>query len=84
MSLETITGITASVLTGISSLPQLFKLIKERKAENISLFMFVVLLTGLALWTYYGFLKNDWILFASSLFSFFVNATVIALTIKFK
>jgi len=81
---DVIIGIAASVLTGISSLPQLFKLLKEKKAVDTSLIMFIVLLTGSGLWAYYGFLKKDWILFSSSLFSFLINASVIILSMRFK
>ena len=84
MNLEIATGIAASILTGVSSLPQLVKLIKEKKAKDISVVMFIVLLAGLALWTYYGFLKKDLILFGPSVFSFLVNTSVIILTLKFK
>jgi MtN3 and saliva related transmembrane protein len=84
MNIEIITGIAASVLTGISALPQLFKIIKEKSVENISLAMFIVLLAGLALWTCYGFMKKDWILFGSSLFSFLVNTSIVILKIKLR
>lgn len=84
MNLVTIVGISASVLTSISSIPQLLKLIKEKKAEDISLKMFLVLLTGLGLWVYYGFLKMDWILICSNAFSFLINLSVLILALKYK
>lgn len=84
MSLVTIVGISASVLTSISSIPQLLKLIKEKKAEDISLKMFLVLLTGLGLWIYYGSLKKDWILIIANSFSFVLNLAVIILAFIFK
>jgi len=45
-----ITGISAGVLTGASMVPQFIKVIKQKKAESISLFMIVVLICGLAMW----------------------------------
>ena len=84
MSSEILIGIGASVFTAVSSIPQLVKLIKEKKAEDISLIMFMVLLTGLGLWTYYGFLKNDWILICSNAFSLLINLSVLILALKYK
>ena len=43
-------GIIAGICTGISLLPQLFKIIKEKKADDISYFMLFILLAGLAGW----------------------------------
>ncbi len=43
-------GIAASVGTGLYLLPQLIKLFKEKKAEQLSVGMMAVLLGGLILW----------------------------------
>jgi MtN3 and saliva related transmembrane protein len=40
-------GIVAGILTGVSLLPQLIKIIKEKKANSISFGMLAVLLAGL-------------------------------------
>jgi MtN3 and saliva related transmembrane protein len=59
MDIKFIIGITAGILTSISSIPQIVKIIKERKADAVSPFMFFVLLCGNGLWCYYGFLLDD-------------------------
>jgi MtN3 and saliva related transmembrane protein len=50
-------GIAAGICTGISLLPQLIKIICEKKAEAISLPMLFVLLAGLSGWIWYGLLE---------------------------
>lgn len=65
-------------------LPQVIKVIKEKKAENISLLMLIVLLTGIGLWVVYGFMKKDLPIIATNIFSLLVNATMIVLRIKYK
>jgi len=50
MNTETIIGIAASACTAASLIPQLAKVLKEKKAENVSLVMLVVLFVGLGLW----------------------------------
>ena len=84
MAIEILIGIGASILTAIASIPQLVKLIKEKKADDISVLMYCILLAGLGLWVYYGFLKKDLILIVSNVFSFCLNAVVLLLALNFK
>jgi MtN3 and saliva related transmembrane protein len=84
MEITNYIGIIAGICTAVSLLPQLFKIIKEKKAENISYFMLFILLSGLALWVWYGLLKNDYPLIITNSFSFLVNILVILYTIKYK
>ena len=84
VSVVTIIGTVASVGTALSMLPQLTKLIKEKKAENISLYMLFVLFLGVSCWIVYGILKNDWIIIISNLFSFVINLALTVLTLKYK
>ena len=77
-------GMAAGILTAISMLPQLVKTIKEKKAEEISLKMLLVLVSGLILWLVYGILKNDLPLIATNSFSIFINALMIFFRIRYK
>lgn len=77
-------GIAASVFTAISTLPQLVKLYKAKKAEDVSKKAFVILIVGLVCWIVYGFLRDDWILLISSLFSLCINAAIVVLTVRYK
>ena len=84
MDTITIIGIAASVFTGTSLLPQLIKIIKENKADDISMVMLLVLFTGLALWIVYGIMKQDWIIVASNAFSITINSAIVVLSLKYK
>lgn len=84
MNFETIIGLSGSIFTGVSLIPQLVKLLKEKKAENISLLMMVVLFAGLGLWIYYGILKEDLIIIISNSFSFVVNLLLGIFALKYK
>jgi MtN3 and saliva related transmembrane protein len=53
-----ILGIIAGIFTSVSLIPQLVKIIKEKKAENISYFMLAILMAGLIGWIWYGILTN--------------------------
>lgn len=79
-----IIGIIAGIFTASSLMPQLIKIIREKKAEDISLGMLLTLLTGIALWIYYGILRNDKPLIYTNSFSLIINLVVIALSVKYK
>ena len=80
----TLVGVAASVLTAFSLLPQLIKIIKEKKADDVSLGMLLILLAGLSLWIVYGFMIEDKIIIFSNIFSVVINVSVLILTIIFK
>jgi MtN3 and saliva related transmembrane protein len=77
-------GIGAGICTAVSMLPQLFKIIREKKAEDISYYMIAVLLIGLAGWVAYGVLKKDIPIIITNAFSFALNTVVLIFSIKYK
>lgn len=83
-SLTEIVGISAGICTAVSLLPQLVKLIRNKKAEDISLVYLFVLLTGLLLWIWYGWLREDMPVMATNTFSLILNLVIIVLGIKYK
>ena len=78
-----VVGIAAGVCTAMSMIPQIVKVIKEKKTEDISLFYLLVLLFGLGLWTYYGILKDDLPIIATNIFSMVLNLTMITLNMVY-
>ena len=77
-------GIIAGILTGVSLLPQLLKIIKEKKANSISFGMLAVLLAGLCVWILYGVLKKDYPIIVTNSFSLLTNIVILILTTKYK
>jgi MtN3 and saliva related transmembrane protein len=63
--------------------PQVVKTIKEKKAEDVSLFMLVVLMLGVATWVVYGILRDDMPIIVTNSFSLLVNITMIVLRLKY-
>ena len=84
MEFTTAVGLGASILTGTSLIPQLIKIIKEKKSDSVSFWMLLVLFLGLAGWVYYGILKEDWIIIISNSFSLLVNIAIGIFSIKYK
>jgi MtN3 and saliva related transmembrane protein len=77
-------GIIAGILTGVSLLPQLLKIIKEKKANSISFGMLAVLLAGLCAWILYGVLKKDYPIIVTNSFSLLTNIVILILATKYK
>ena len=76
-------GIGAGVLTSISMLPQLIKTIKEKKAEDLSLVMILVLMSGIGGWIWYGILRKDMPIIFTNCFSFILNAILLFFRFKY-
>lgn len=76
-------GIAAGVMTAVSMLPQLIKIIKEKKAEDVSLLMLAVLIIGLGLWVVYGFMRQDWPIIATNSFSLLLNCVVLFFRLRY-
>jgi MtN3 and saliva related transmembrane protein len=77
-------GITAGVFTSVSLLPQLIKIIKEKKVQDISIAMLCFLFCGLGLWIYYGIVKKDLPLVITNAFSLMVNSSTMFFSIRYK
>jgi MtN3 and saliva related transmembrane protein len=84
MDYETFIGIAASVLTSSSLVPQLVKLIKEKKSKDVSILMLIVLMLGLSGWVYYGILIDDLIIIIANTFALLINILNIVYTLRFR
>lgn len=70
---ENILGLVAGGITSVAMLPQLIKVIKEKDVEDLSVLMIIFLVTGLSLWVWYGFIKNELPIILSNAFAVLVN-----------
>lgn len=84
MNTTYIVGVIAGIFTSMSLLPQLIKMIREKHAGDISITMFVVLLTGLGLWVSYGLLREDWPIIITNSVSFSMNLAILILSLVYK
>lgn len=83
MNWTPIIGLVAGILTSSSMLPQVVKTIREKKADDVSLFMLVVLMLGVATWVVYGVMREDMPIIVTNSFSLLVNITMIILRLKY-
>ena len=76
-------GFAAGVLTAISTIPQIIKLIRDKKAQDVSPVMYFVLLAGNALWCYYGLLLDELPIIATNAFSVVCDMLMIILNYRY-
>lgn len=84
MDIIEIVGLVAGACTSSSLIPQLVTTVKKKKATDVSLFMFIVMFTGNALWTYYGFAKSELPIIITNLIALSLNIVMMILKIKYK
>jgi MtN3 and saliva related transmembrane protein len=81
---ENLLGIIAGVLTSVSMIPQLVKVLKEKNADELSWVMLLILISGLSLWVWYGFVKDELPIILSNSFAVIVNSILLICCIIYK
>lgn len=81
MTIELI-GLIASIMTTVSSLPQILKIIKTKSVDDISMTAIMILVIGLGLWTTYGILIYNIPIIISSGVQFILEIIIFGLVIN--
>jgi MtN3 and saliva related transmembrane protein len=84
MDATQIVGILAGIFTAISLIPQIVKIVREKRAEDISFAYLATLLTGLILWIVYGALRKDLPVIITNVVSVVINLVTVFVGIKYK
>jgi len=79
-----IIGMAAGTLTTASFVPQVIKIWKTRSSKDVSLGMFFVLATGVALWVVYGIMTSSLPVILANSVTLVLAVMIIALKIKYK
>ena len=82
MSLMDYTGYAAAICTTSAYVPQVMRVWRTRSTKDISLKMFLVLVTGLALWLAYGFWKGEIPLIAANGITLMLAGTILFFKLK--
>ncbi|RWU10922.1 SemiSWEET family sugar transporter [Pedobacter chitinilyticus] len=79
MEQQLIIGILAGSLTAIATTPQIVKVIRTKKVDQVSPLMFVILAAGNATWCWYGILLKDWPIIITNAFSLTMDLAMLVL-----
>ena len=76
-------GALASVLTTISFVPQVWRVWKTRSTHDLSLIMYLIFTTGVALWLVYGVMIGSWPIIVGNAITVVLAGIVLAMKLKF-
>jgi MtN3 and saliva related transmembrane protein len=76
-------GTVAGALTTIAFVPQAWRIWKTRSAQALSLSMYLIFTSGVALWFLYGLLLGAWPIIVCNGVTLLLAGTVLAMKLKF-
>ncbi len=77
-------GIVAGCCTTGAFVPQILRIIKTRKTQDISLMMYCVITLGIVLWITYGLLIKNFPIVLANMISFIFVSAILIFKIKYK
>lgn len=81
--LANLIGALAATLTTIAFIPQAWLTWKTRRAEGVSLGMYSIFTTGVAMWLLYGLLIGAWPVIIANVFTLALALFIIAMKLRF-
>ncbi len=83
-SYENLFGFSAALLTTIAFLPQLFKTWQTKSAEDVSLIMLILFITGLICWIIYGLKIHSIPILIANIITFIFNFSILILKTTYR
>ena len=77
-------GFSAALLTTIAFIPQLYKTWKTKSAEDVSLIMLILFITGLICWVIYGLKFHSIPILVANIITFIFNFSILILKITYR
>ncbi len=74
-------GLVAAAMTTFAYLPQVLKAWVTRSTGDLSLFMVLLLSTGVLIWAVYGWLREDFVIVLANVVSFIFLANLLILKV---
>lgn len=76
-------GYGAAFLTTVSFVPQAWLTLRSRNVSGISLGMYSLFTTGVALWLIYGVIQRSWPLVGANAVTFLLALTVLVMRLRY-
>jgi len=77
-------GYVAATLTTSAFIPQALMTWKNKRAEGVSLSMYVILITGVILWLTYGIMLSAWPVIIANMITLFLTIFILPMKIVYK
>ena len=78
-----VVGVCAGLCSMSSFIPQIVKIVREKRVQAVSLRMYVVTVTGFTLWIAYGVLLGSWPVWMSNAVNLVLAGTILALKLRY-
>ncbi|WP_413391722.1 SemiSWEET family sugar transporter [Prochlorococcus marinus] len=77
-------GFSAAFLTTIAFIPQLYKTWQTKSADDVSLVMLILFITGLFCWIIYGLKINSIPILVANIITFIFNFSILILKLTYR
>nr|WP_211230884.1 SemiSWEET transporter [Chitinilyticum aquatile] len=77
-------GLAAAICTTVAFVPQVWQVWRSRSAKDISLGMYLIFITGVALWLVYGILGRDLPLILANSVTLLLAGSVLVMKLVFE
>lgn len=77
-------GYLAGFLTVVSFMPQVIRAWRTKQTKDLSIGMFLILITAGLLWIVYGVLSSDWPVIATNAGMVVLNAVIVMAKLRYK
>jgi len=81
--METLVSVVAATLTTVAFVPQAIHIIRFKETRAISLQMYVVFATGVALWLIFGVMIWNWPIMAANAITLALALTIIRMKLRY-
>lgn len=81
--IDNLIGALAATLTTIAFIPQAWMTWKSKRAEGVSLGMYSIFTTGVALWLLYGVIIGAWPVIIANFFTLALALFILAMKLRF-
>lgn len=76
-------GISATLLSVSSTLPQITKGLRTKQMDDVSIWLIVTLIVGLSLWVIYGVVKIDIVIAGGNSVGVLLNLVLLGLKLRY-
>jgi MtN3 and saliva related transmembrane protein len=84
MNAITLLGLLAGACTTIGFVPQLVKILQTKSTRDISVWMYVVISTGIVLWLIYGLIIGSLPVIAANSVTLVISSAILILKLKYR
>lgn len=84
MNFVSVIGFLAATFTTVAFIPQAVKTIRTKQTQDISFWMYIILIIGILLWLTYGIYQRDWPIILANSVTFVLVVPILVLKIIHK